>query len=417
MGAFPFNNGENFLGPLGEITFFECAPRLTYANWVPHTKRRFFIRNRIGIESKPDLGFVPSRDIQRSHTDASMWGAVIDLHHRLQHLHVTEGVVSSEVAPQFGFQSAVETLHDAGFDVFIFRRKEMDLVFFQPSLKFTIGKFRSFVGLQSLGERWWDRFESIYQCAPRLVLERNHPCLFGKHIDTSQQKFESAIVSTQSGHIDEIGLPLLVGTCHDDSSSWKLVSYRFMKGVSILSGQPLFYPFRTQFGFLGQRLNTSITADPSDVVIWCRQPFLLLPHDALNLRSGSGTIYVNGFHFNSFLTLKGSSFLFLPLTGSFFTVFRNFRRTDGVLLISGVRYLSRLRGVISPSVECDSDMGDSRCIQSHRRWFPTKSRGTLLWWRARANCRQPCGWSTVFRFRKTSFTKSTRLLPLMTSPS
>ena len=65
----------------------------------------------------------------------------------------TQGVVWSEIAPQFGFQSVVETFQDASLDVIIFSRKEMDHVFCQPLLKFTIGKFSSFVGLQSLGER------------------------------------------------------------------------------------------------------------------------------------------------------------------------------------------------------------------------------------------------------------------------
>ena len=91
-----------------------------------------------------------------------------------------------------------------------------------------------------------------------------------------------------------------------------------MKGVSILSGQPLFYPLRTQFGFLRQRSNTSITPDPSNIVIRCRQPFLLLPHDELSLKSRNCAIYANGSHFSSFLALNASTFLFLALTGSFF---------------------------------------------------------------------------------------------------
>ena len=128
--------------------------------------------------------------------------------------------------------------------------------------------------------------------------------------------------------------------------------------------------------------------------------------------------YLYESQFSSFLMLAGSCLIFMWLI-------------DGgvenlqLLLVRGMLYLERLTGVLpllrlggvtSSSLEKASDVADSWCIQSHNPLLPTKSRGTLLPRRARANCRQPCGWSKVFRFLKTSFTKSTILLPWMTSP-
>ena len=186
--------------------------------------------------------------------------------------------MTGKVTPQFRFQRPIESFHDGSLDVLIFRRKVMNFVTFQPLLKSAIEEFRTFIRLQMFRKAVWDRFKSIHERCSRLVFDGDYPCLLGKHVDAGQEKFGSLIVSTQPGHVDQIGLPLLMRTSDDGLSPRKLVTNGFVKSINILTTQPCSGSFRVDFRSLCQWSNASETPDAFDVVIGGRQPFLLLPH-------------------------------------------------------------------------------------------------------------------------------------------
>ena len=128
-----------------------------------------------------------------------------------------------------------------------------------------------------------DRFESIHERCSHFVFEGYYPSLLGKHIDTCQEKFDTSVVPTQSGHVYQICLPLLVWTPYDGLSSRKLVTDRLMQRVNILTCQLCFGKSCLYFRGLCQGSNASKTANALDIIIGWSKLSLLLPHDGMTM--------------------------------------------------------------------------------------------------------------------------------------
>jgi hypothetical protein len=52
-----------------------------------------------------------------------------------------------EILPHLGFQCSVETFNDTGFGLLVVNGKEVYVVFLEKLLKYSVGKFSSFVSL------------------------------------------------------------------------------------------------------------------------------------------------------------------------------------------------------------------------------------------------------------------------------
>ena len=52
-----------------------------------------------------------------------------------------------EILPHLDFQCSDKTFNDTGFGLLVIRGKEMDIVFLEKLLKYSVGKFGSFVCL------------------------------------------------------------------------------------------------------------------------------------------------------------------------------------------------------------------------------------------------------------------------------
>ena len=111
-----------------------------------------------------------------------MWGAIVDIHHRVQYIYIGERVMASEITPYLGFQGSIETLHSGGLGVIIFSGKVMNFVSFQPLLKFVVEEFRSLVRLHHFRKGMADRLESIHEGCARFVFERYFPAITSIHV-------------------------------------------------------------------------------------------------------------------------------------------------------------------------------------------------------------------------------------------
>jgi hypothetical protein len=59
----------------------------------------------------------------------------------------SEGFSVCEILPHLGFQCSVKTLNDTGFVLLVVSGKEVHVVFLEKLLKYSVGKFSSFVCL------------------------------------------------------------------------------------------------------------------------------------------------------------------------------------------------------------------------------------------------------------------------------
>ena len=166
-------------------------------------------------------------------------------------------VFMRKIMPKFFFNSTNKTFHYASFNFVVGCGKKMNIVVFEPALKCFIGKFCTQIGLQ--GGKMTALFQYFRKCSYHtlrsFILYTFHISVFRKHIDHNKNKFKTVIVFLQTTKIDQVCLKLLFRTSHNDFSSWKLLSNRFVKSVSILGQKPLFY-FRILHGSLKRRRAT-----------------------------------------------------------------------------------------------------------------------------------------------------------------
>ena len=98
-----FHDSEDLFCPLRQISLLECPSCLADPHCVSNMEGRFFIGYGVGIESQPDACFISGSDVIRCHSDTAVWGAVVDINHRVQYSHIGQRVMTSEITPQLGF--------------------------------------------------------------------------------------------------------------------------------------------------------------------------------------------------------------------------------------------------------------------------------------------------------------------------
>jgi hypothetical protein len=89
---------------------------------------------------------------------------------------IGESFPVSKILPHLGFQCSVKPFNDTGFRFLVLGGEEMKSFSLKIFWK-TVGKFGSFVGLQTDGAstRLDDGGKSGYQGFSSLVFQRNHP--------------------------------------------------------------------------------------------------------------------------------------------------------------------------------------------------------------------------------------------------
>jgi hypothetical protein len=89
---------------------------------------------------------------------------------------IGESFPVSKILPHLGFQCSVKPFNDTGFRFLVLGGEEMNVVLSQKLLEDSVGKFYSFVGLQTDGvsTRLEDGGKSGYPGFSRLVFQRNH---------------------------------------------------------------------------------------------------------------------------------------------------------------------------------------------------------------------------------------------------
>ena len=122
---------------------------------------------------------------------------------------------------------------------------------FEPALKRFICKFCTQIGLQ--GRKTTTSFQYFrkrsYHTLRRFIFQTFHISVFRKNVNHNKNKFKTIVVFLQTTKIDQVCLKLLFRASHNDLSSWKPSSNRFVESVSVLGQKPLFFAlgFRVVF--------------------------------------------------------------------------------------------------------------------------------------------------------------------------
>ena len=149
-----------------------------------------------------------------------MRGVVVRLHQVLKDVDVSPRLVFREVSPHARLQRSIESFHDARPRLRIMSGEVMNAVLLQKILNGFIQKFQSLICLQRLWPAVGERaFQRRHQRRRGLDLQRNTPGHFREDVDNREEKGHTVVVVFQIRQIDEIGLPLLTKTTHDDASS------------------------------------------------------------------------------------------------------------------------------------------------------------------------------------------------------
>ena len=196
-----------------------------------------------------------------------MNGMIVRVHQIRQPVDVPRGFLCRKVPPHSCFQRTYQAFHDRSFG-FIIRVVQFNVFVFQQRFKMFVEKFRALIrnDLFGLASTTQNGFEGIDERKTRFIFQRNHPGVFGKHIDAHQQVTVAIVKFLHGLHIGQIHLQLLVNTAHDHAVSFKTTTYGFVESLRILFHQP-FFDFRTayvEFSFFFHILIQTIgTAKPS----------------------------------------------------------------------------------------------------------------------------------------------------------
>ena len=189
-----------------------------------------------------------------------MVGVVVRVHKVLKDVDESPRLVFREVSPHTRLQRSIESFDDARFRLRVVSGEVVDAVILQQSLNGPIQKFESLIFLQRLWPAFGERaLQRRHQRCCGIALQWNAPSHFREDVDHREEKGHTVVVGFQIRQVDEIGLPLLTWTSHDDASSPEMTSRRFVYGIGVLFRQPLFDDFPRYARDASQGVDTSVT--------------------------------------------------------------------------------------------------------------------------------------------------------------
>ena len=204
------------------------------------------------------------------------WGVVVRLHKVLKDVDISPRLVFREVTPHARLQRSIESFDDSRLRLRVVSGEVMDAVLLQQSLNDFIQKFESLICLKRLWPAFGERsFQRRHQRRRGLVLQQNSPSHFRGDVDHLEVKGHTVVVIFQIRQDDEIGLPLLKWTSHDDASSPEMTFRRFVYGIGVLFRQPFFDDFVRHARDASQGVDSAVTRHPFQIQVDPLQLFIL----------------------------------------------------------------------------------------------------------------------------------------------
>ena len=150
---------------------------------------------------------------------------VVRVHQIRKRDDVSHGFFCRKVSPHRTYQA----FHDRSFG-FIVRVVQFNFFVFQQRFEMFVEKVRALIrdDLFGFASRSQNSFKRFDQRKTRFIFQRNHSCVFGKHIDAHQQVAVAVVKFLHGLNIGQIHLPLLINTAHDRPVSFKTATYGFV---------------------------------------------------------------------------------------------------------------------------------------------------------------------------------------------
>ena len=244
IGSDGFVHGEYLLGPIRQVAFVESSTSFAYSHFLADFEFGFdrTLSRLVSVHSFVNLGGVFDIHVDRRSADRSVMSAIVRMDHVLQNVDELESVAMREVFPHLGFQRAIESFDDAGFNVLVLTDVKLYVPFFEHSSELSVDELFALVRLQL------ERFSFFFlenfgeRCDDALgifLFQRGDEGVFGKDVDDGQQISKAVVVLGEVGHVCQIGLPKIVDAARKYSPACETTPDGFVQTVRLLFCQPV----------------------------------------------------------------------------------------------------------------------------------------------------------------------------------